>query len=583
MMRNPQQEHDLRGAVVSRKKLRTGVVLLLRHYNDSHQRQSDQGHQNQSFQDSRVFVPRNGKQGVPQVGDYIRVNTALVGTSGEEKGSTIAVVSSWELLEQHLEDEGVHQKTRSLVLDLMQRKKHVVALDDKKQLCPALRKALIAEISRDNTSVDGVDCSAIVARTCMTTPKNNTTGTTIQQPKRCFLQWRHEIFERDWIALRQSASARRESLKVNAAARDLIPPEEADDTHTPFSSNKRTTTQKSPATTSTTESATPASPRKQSPPTKRIEDEHCEATSIDKTSKHRRASIFADWLVQTFFPQMNKLSIVPDQDEKQPLIVDVAGGAGDLAVALRERGFRQVYVIDPWKAEKWKPWQLRKVMNITPSKDEQDHRDNYASSSSLSSKTERLGAAAALLDSFFVKGKVEMPPRSSTRTADVDAQELLVDDVSSLLSRADLIVGLHPDQATEPLLAWARSLKTPVATVPCCVFSDLFPNRVLHAVEPEPEEEKSLLYCAEARRLADDDTTSTCAGQGQLEDRRSKKNPFSIRPVRDYGTFLTYLTSTYRGLASTVLPVDGKNIVLYTTKWSKRTEDHTDSPRRSYG
>jgi len=40
-----------------------------------------------------------------------------------------------------------------------------------------------------------------------------------------------------------------------------------------------------------------------------------------------------------------------------------------------------------------------------------------------------------------------------------------------------LAVGMHPDQATEPIIDAALALGKPFAVVPCCVFPDLFPHR----------------------------------------------------------------------------------------------------------
>lgn len=41
-----------------------------------------------------------------------------------------------------------------------------------------------------------------------------------------------------------------------------------------------------------------------------------------------------------------------------------------------------------------------------------------------------------------------------------------------------MIVGMHPDQATEPILQAAVTHRRPFSIVPCCVFPYLFPDRV---------------------------------------------------------------------------------------------------------
>lgn len=39
--------------------------------------------------------------------------------------------------------------------------------------------------------------------------------------------------------------------------------------------------------------------------------------------------------------------------------------------------------------------------------------------------------------------------------------------------KADVIVGMHPDEATVEILQWARSNKKPFAVVPCCILGDI--------------------------------------------------------------------------------------------------------------
>jgi hypothetical protein len=46
-------------------------------------------------------------------------------------------------------------------------------------------------------------------------------------------------------------------------------------------------------------------------------------------------------------------------------------------------------------------------------------------------------------------------------------------------SRFSLVIGLHPDEATEPIVGFALEAGLPFAVVPCCVFPRLFPHRRL--------------------------------------------------------------------------------------------------------
>lgn len=51
------------------------------------------------------------------------------------------------------------------------------------------------------------------------------------------------------------------------------------------------------------------------------------------------------------------------------------------------------------------------------------------------------------------------------------------DEIFDIIRRAKLIVGFHPDQATEPCMDLAHLLNVPFAICPCCVFPKDFPNR----------------------------------------------------------------------------------------------------------
>ena len=42
-----------------------------------------------------------------------------------------------------------------------------------------------------------------------------------------------------------------------------------------------------------------------------------------------------------------------------------------------------------------------------------------------------------------------------------------------------LVIGLHPDQATEPIVDCSLKLDLPFAVIPCCVFSHENPHRTL--------------------------------------------------------------------------------------------------------
>ena len=73
-------------------------------------------------------------------------------------------------------------------------------------------------------------------------------------------------------------------------------------------------------------------------------------------------------------------------------------------------------------------------------------------------------------------------PRNSDPRDQLDITRLVADVIDSyeiveLVRNASCIVGIHPDQATEAILQLSLRLNKPFAVVPCCVYSNMFPDR----------------------------------------------------------------------------------------------------------
>ena len=93
-----------------------------------------------------------------------------------------------------------------------------------------------------------------------------------------------------------------------------------------------------------------------------------------------------------------------------------------------------------------------------------------------------------------------------------DANRALVQDAS-------LLVGMHPDEATDAILDVALAFRKPFAIVPCCVFGQKFPDR----------------------RLPDGS------------------------PVLSYEDLVQYLKAKHPRIQSEFLPFDGRNLALFMT------------------
>eukprot|EP00873_Tetraselmis_striata_P042182 jgi/Tetstr1/462446/TSEL_007444.t1 len=107
---------------------------------------------------------------------------------------------------------------------------------------------------------------------------------------------------------------------------------------------------------------------------------------------------------------------------------------------------------------------------------------------------------------------VAAPPRMVTAAAEVRARFL----------RCSVLVGLHPDAATEPIVDFALAHRRPFAVVPCCVHAKAAPGRV--------------------------------DAQG--------------RPVRTYEAFLDYLQAKSPRIRRAELAIGGRSTVLFVTSYS---------------
>lgn len=93
---------------------------------------------------------------------------------------------------------------------------------------------------------------------------------------------------------------------------------------------------------------------------------------------------------------------------------------------------------------------------------------------------------------------------------------------TELFANCSVLVGMHPDEATEAIVDAALALTKPFAVVPCCVMSRMFPDR-------------------------------------QCQDGT---------PVDTYDTFITYLIEKHSSIQRAFLPFAGRNQVIYLFDYS---------------
>ena len=146
--------------------------------------------------------------------------------------------------------------------------------------------------------------------------------------------------------------------------------------------------------------------------------EYCDKEEVHLPSKKERFSAFAEFIAAAF-PSDNH-------------IFDIAGGRGELALLLTLAGHKTILV---------------------------DPRENAGMLSSRSRKQLRKSGNEPfqVIREFF------------DETSDVR--------ILKTATETPLLIGLHPDEATEAIVDAAIRNQLAFAVIPCCVYSRLFPSR----------------------------------------------------------------------------------------------------------
>ncbi|POM59510.1 hypothetical protein PHPALM_31751 [Phytophthora palmivora] len=202
-----------------------------------------------------------------------------------------------------------------------------------------------------------------------------------------------------------------------------------------------------------------------------------------KIGKQQRAQVFVEWLVETFGAKF----LASGKG-----VIDVAGGRGSVSFELWNKRRLPCTLIEP------RPMKLSK----------QQHK--Y-----LKKQKKECGRADPTLTESLVPQVTALFNMGSFLENAENVQ---------LVQQASLLLGMHPDEATDSIFDVAIKFNKPFAVVPCCVFGQKFPDR----------------------RLADGNK------------------------VLSYENLVEYLTAKHPGIEKAFLPFDGKNLVLF---WRPQPSD----------
>ena len=251
-----------------------------------------------------------------------------------------------------------------------------------------------------------------------------------------------------------------------------------------------------------------------------------------KQAKAKRAKIFASWILETFFDipmsvdsrmggvQHDRLICQPCQSNDalvehvpQMHVFDVAGGKGHLSLELilhqtiqtSTSVISRCTIIDP----------------VVRKSDAKQRQAKLKKAESRLRKQNDDGVVGTIdhIATYFTKDT--FPDIYAQSIPNVNLKE------KRSIPSTTLLLGLHPDECTEDILDAALEHNLSVAIIPCCIFSSLFPSRMI--------------------------TRSSDGSDGKDEQ----------VPVRYYEDFLEYLLGKDESLQVCTLPFEGKNKVIY--------------------
>ncbi|GJJ69623.1 hypothetical protein EMPS_01970 [Entomortierella parvispora] len=200
-----------------------------------------------------------------------------------------------------------------------------------------------------------------------------------------------------------------------------------------------------------------------------------------KESHSKRAFIFARWLVETFGAEFLNSGYG---------VLDVAGGKGQISLFLTHMYGIRSTVVEP-KRRKDKLYRRRVLFDaiqkemdasIDGSTCGDDGKDEVDSVHGPDGDRAPIAVTTEQKEAMDEKRERRRQKREQLEAFVVPRLHTLLDDrfvaeYPGVIENASVLIGMHPDQATEPIVEMALKHSKPFAIVPCCVFAHENPDR----------------------------------------------------------------------------------------------------------
>ena len=233
-----------------------------------------------------------------------------------------------------------------------------------------------------------------------------------------------------------------------------------------------------------------------------------------KALKAAHNRLFAIWLVEKF-----------GQQNLRTNLVDIAGGNGGLSYELSVRYGIRCTLIDP-RIVGLSSVVRKRMQKITESRSSDKSVVRFQNPKHALPAEDDGDVLDIVWDAIYKEtlpfNHIQAEFYYNSSNEQLKCNEVL----STVLQEAVILVGIHPDQATESIVDAALHLNKSFAVVPCCVFPNLFPNRF---ISPPPG--------------------SDVPGPGVF--------------VRTYDDLIRYLCLKHESIQVGYLPFEGRNTVLY--------------------
>ena len=138
------------------------------------------------------------------------------------------------------------------------------------------------------------------------------------------------------------------------------------------------------------------------------------------------------------------------------------------------------------------------------------------------------------------------------------------EDIRNLLMTCSVVVGMHPDQATDPIMDLAMRTGKPFACVPCCVYSKQFHKRRLKVAWKGVPKEAAVGGGAEGAEGAEGVEDAEEDEDDDEDDEEEVPEGQQPTKVTTYDQLLQYLVEQSGGKVKE-LAFEGRNKVVYTT------------------